>query len=218
MALYEVVLRGTVHAQQWINRFYYASTDTGAPSGWDASELLDAVEAVVVPVIKGLTSGSGDWKFDDTIIRNLYDDTDFAENLGQNENGVIGSSQAMPPFVALAFRTTRMRTGKNRGYKRISGVPESRVSGNGITGLTTEVNNAAAVFSSGLPVGAPTPVDTAHPVVLFYDFKGIDPETLRREYGLFATEVLQRQNMHLYPNFSYYRLTTQRSRISGHGA
>lgn len=217
MAIYEVLMRGTIYGQQWINRFHYVTPSTGSPSGYGASDILEAFHEGITPSIVALAATHAQWRYQDLIATSLYDPTDFAEHLGKNIAGTAGANEPMPPFVALAFRTPRLRVGQNRGYKRFCGVREVAITGGLWTGEgNTPETNMINALGAGLGVPEGDPIEYAAPAILFLNYEGLT-EKGRRKYGFYPTETQQRANMVTYPSWDFYRVTSQRSRMSGVG-
>lgn len=217
VAIYEVVHKGLIYGQVWINRYHYATPDLGVPVGFDAQDVVESFIDTVQTPLAAVMPNNADYRINDVIVRSLYDDSDFGETLAQNVAGSNGTSQPMPPFVAGVYRTPRLRTGKRRGYKRFAGCRESAVTGNVWSDPASSLGLALeAALESVLPVPLASPTALLTPVILFLEFKGLD-ENGRREYGYYDTEAEQVINSHSAQEWEYYRLTTQTSRQLGQG-
>ncbi len=136
MALYELVLRQQVNAQEVINRWNY--TSTGTPVGVSGSfGLVSAAGGVLTGSPGDFPSGTlmaaikgqqaSDVIFVELAGINVYDPDDFFTIAWPSGlfGGVSGSSTAL--FIASGFRTNRVTRAVRRGFKRIAGVPTGAV-------------------------------------------------------------------------------------------
>ena len=150
--LFEVVLSGTMGGQEIINRWNY-NADVNTPDPLGAFGLLTAMGLVpsagVFPTgtigdaIADLTSNGLEWN--QALCRSIYDpfdfiDTPYVPHVPGNQSGDV---EAM--FVAIGFRTNRVRTDIGRGYKRFAGVNESLV--NSFGELTSTAISLANVLA-----------------------------------------------------------------------
>jgi len=216
MAIYEVIHGGTVYGQEFLNRWHYASTSTGH-TGFNAEDVFDAFLTAVDPLVRALLSSDGNVVVKKLVVTNMYDDTDFFEDQSMNAPGTGSGTPSLPSFVASSFRTTRLRVGWRRGYKRFPGIAEGEITGNlPVAGWLTKGIALANIMESDLGIPVASPVDSIHLAVLRFQ-KVTDPETGAVSYQKQANESAQRTNMVLPDVWNFYRMTTQRSRISGQG-
>ena len=184
-------------AQDVINAYFYKATAGPSPS---AGDLVTQWIFYVLPKILPLQS---------TLLvhqiiaaRNLDNPLDFfATPLIAGNVGTSGG-QAMPPFVAWAFRLLRTRTDVHHGAKRIAGITENQqVDGVVEPAFQTTVDDFASFYGSILP-----------------NVNG----------NLYAPVIMRRvldENKHLigYDDFpaglgQYVRISTQNTRKFGRGA
>jgi hypothetical protein len=133
--LYEVVLQGTLFNQLIVNRWNYRSDGDDVPSGNSfglatAMGFTPTAGAFPADTIGNGISGlaGSEMVFQQAIVRAVYVPTDFVDipfNPGVVGQGAAGNTE--PPFIALGFRTNRVRQDIGRGYKRFAGVTESEV-------------------------------------------------------------------------------------------
>ena len=171
MAIYEVVLQQNYASQQIINRWNYVSSGTPASvtGSFALTSALGAVyDAGAVPPAYPPTKlmrllaamQSTGVTFDLLSVKNLYSVTDFYEApFVQALAGTQTGGEAMAPFIAIGFRTNRVRTDVRRATKRFVGLIETNVGVNG---------SLVAGFLTG-PMAA---VATAMAAVLTYDDEG----------------------------------------------
>lgn len=163
MALMELLVNQLVNQQLVVNRWHYVSQ--GTPAAVTLSfALLSAsgfLEAPGIPrrfptgtfaaQMQGLMTGSS--QFISAYARDLYSNTDFYE--APYPSGVVGAAggDTSATFVALGFRTNRVRTDVRRGMKRIAGIPETTfgdlgiVSAGALAGIDALAVNMSAVLS-----------------------------------------------------------------------
>jgi len=134
MAVMELLLTQRANQQLVVNRWHYVSTGTPAAvtlsfALLSAAGLLEATGSPPkFPVnslgraIQGMQTGST--QFISAYARDLYSTTDFYE--APFASTVVGEQggEAYATFVAMGYRTNRVRTDVRRGMKRIVGVPE----------------------------------------------------------------------------------------------
>ncbi len=209
--LYELVMKYTLRAQECNNRFHYSGTIDGDEPG-GAEDLTDGfVVSLLVTELKAFWTNIDSVDFHTVTTRALYDETDFDEAgaLGIGGNDPNGASMASA--YALGFRTDRFQTGRNRGSKRFSGYGEGSVDGNDFT--SPLLSDAVAVGLGTTIIGG-TLGNLYRPRVFLLD------EVSPGVYDLFPTETEQRANMSPFPLpwTANTKVTTQRSRLPGHGA
>jgi hypothetical protein len=142
-ALYEVALVGNLGESLIVNRWNYVGSVNDVPSG-DAFGLLSAMGLVptagVFPdglmgdAIASLTSNGVEWN--QAICRSIYDPTDFVDLPFVPIVPGLQSGDVEAAFVAIGFRSNRVRTDIHRGYKRFAGVNESLISSYGLLNST----------------------------------------------------------------------------------
>lgn len=162
-SIYKVVLRGSLGAQETINRWDYVVDNTlAAPS---ALELLTLMGFVLdggtgLPpadtVFAGLQDISCvDQKWEEVSAQEIYSTTDFYTIPYTPEQEGGHDAGAFSPFAAFGFFTNRVRTDIRRGFKRFGGVAEDAVDGLGIINATFVTAGAvlagemSAVLGSG---------------------------------------------------------------------
>lgn len=239
MAIFQVTISQAYYGQSIKNVFWYHTTDDqgtltlsraltealgvfdseGTPGGW------------VPPVNTLMRNWSNavhtDVKFRDITILNPYNDTDFYSVAFQLEASgkldTIGSGQAMPPTVALGYRSSRVRRDVGRGYKRFVGLPEAAIDGGGVLqsaylsneaeGLRIRLGSLANYTDEGA-------LKTFTPVIISKQrVDEIEGETLKRPlYRLYPTEAEQEDNMVAARDWETYDVSrTQNSRQYGRG-
>ncbi len=208
--LYELVMKYTLYTQECNNRFYFSSPAAGVLPG-GAEDLTGGfiVGSLVSAILPFWTSTAGPL-FHTVTTRALYDPTDFFESSGLGLGGTGVGGEAMGSAYALGFRSDRFETGRNRGYKRISGFGEGHVQGNTFSSPATA--DAVALALDNLVTGS-TLGELYGPRVLLLD------RSAAPVYTLFATEAEQRLNMSAFGLIwrANTTVTTQRSRLPGHG-
>lgn len=211
MAIYELAVKGDLWGQEIVNRFHYQSGTTGdLPGG--AQDLVDVFLTDIMPAIRGIyCDGPNTLMTRGVTARSIYDPTDFGENLTLALPGLRNvAGDPVPPFVALSFRSPRYKTGRNRANKRFAGVGETEITGNVyFDGAWSEALETALVASIVGPVTGATFL----PQLYFLQKTAGQPDV----YAMYPTEPEQRLNRALLTQMDVYRLTTQRSRITGHG-
>lgn len=149
--------------QQMLNVYFYrvlsADVDADLENVAQAFELQVATEVAVVQhegvshpwiIVRNLTDGISIWEEPTTII-------------GTNAGG-----SAEPSFTALGFRLNRSTAATRHGSKRIGGVPDSVIVGNGVaSGTVTTLNDIATAMASNISIDAGAGVDfEAEPVIV----------------------------------------------------
>lgn len=209
MALYSLILEYTVYAEVCQNRFYYGSPSEGAVDS-GAFRLNAAFSTHVLPEIAALmTSTGGVVTLDRLYSVNLYDDTDFDEDLNLNPaTPPDDHGAAVSTFTALSYASERYRVGKNRWYKRIAGLGQASITGNLYTTQPAAGNAGTAMTNSIEHAASQVVYD---PRLLFFNPLSDPP------YQKYATEAQQRLESAIVDDFAYFNLTTQRSRKEGVG-
>ena len=135
MAVMELLVTQRVNQQLAINRWHYVSTGTPAAvslsfalisaSGFLEATGLPRVFGVntLARAIQGMQTGST--QFISAYARDLFSATDFYES--PYPSAVVGEQvgETNATFVAMGYKTNRVRTDVRRGMKRIAGIPES---------------------------------------------------------------------------------------------
>lgn len=212
MAIFELVTEGKCFGQDMVNRYYY-SNGTPGPLVGGAENLSNSFLVNVLAAIRAGQFNSLSVVSWDTIrVRDLYDPTEFYEETSLDLTGSHTSiAQPMPPFVAVSFKSPRYKVGRNRAYKRFAGIPEDTITGE----TWTDVANASAIGTAlSTPITGGAPLATFTPRLLFLDKVIEEGKIFYRPY---TTEASQRANWAEITIMTFDRVTTQRTRISGHG-
>lgn len=190
------------------NIYFYRITAEPVPAdGFTADEQVclsfnAAVRSVVIP-LQEVTCSHGVTRMD-----NVTNGIDFAE-INVPVNGTI-SGDAQPSFLAFNF-VLRRTTGITRnGSKRIGGLDEGATSGNGITVVSTQLNNLGVAMAADLSY---TAGGTAHPFAepVIVGRKVIGTGAHGPIYGLDLTKI------NPVASAAFTAVSTQRSRKAGHG-
>lgn len=208
--LYELVMKYDLYGQECNNRFYYSSPAAGSVPG-GAEDLTGGFEGgSLVLALKDFWTVVSSVDFHTITTRALYDDTDFFEATALGIAGVSVDGEAVGSATALGFSSERFRTGRNRGYKRFSGFGENKASGNTYVAGVESLAVSAALddLVTGTTLG-----NLYGPRVLLLN------QPSPGVYELYATEAEQRLNMSPFGLVWGAKtfLTTQRSRLQGHG-
>lgn len=183
--LYEVTVYGEQGGQQCINRFTYNSS--GTPAAVTGSFALVSAMGFI-----DVTAGDFDadtlakqwqyiasaaYQFDNVICRALYSVTDFYER--PFVTAVVGdqSGTALSPTNAFGFRSNRVRTDVQRGYKRLAGVVENANGADGVvdSAFFPSLADMADLFSEVLSYDDEGNILTFTPCVL--SLQPYDPDT-----------------------------------------
>jgi len=115
------ILRATSpNSNDALTTFTYRDVSSGAFVG-NSSDFSDALLAAIQPVLVAITSAQ--WTYTRVDSFNLFNPVDIGEKV--NSVGGEVSDETNAPFVAWAFRTSRVRRDIRRGQKRFAGVPET---------------------------------------------------------------------------------------------
>jgi len=206
--LYQLVLTAKYNFTEptLVNAFYYRDI-VGLTS--DAAEsLANEFQLDVLPKIAAVVTGST--KFTKLVVKNLYDPTDFWEEL----LSVAGdrSGEAMPPFNAWSFVSNRKRADIRPGQKRFGILSETDVSTGGFveSGLVTAMDDLASALGFRMQVSL---FDTWEPRVVKRIRSGVPGEYTYR------LPESQGEEVSFYPDTWQYRtaVTTQNTRKHGRG-
>lgn len=218
MAILEITTRTTVYGESAVNRYHYMSTNNGTPYVPFSLAALDDVRTALQASYLALLATNVQVRLQDWKCRSLYDPTDFAEFLTVNLAGTAGAQEPIPPNWCLSARSNRMETGRRRAYKRVSGVGEVDVVGNGLS--ATAVTRWAAYSAALAEVVTVTfgiePNVLLTPVILKYK-KTLGVGGLPNTYAPYPTEVEQRASTMVPASWQWYQMTTQSSRRPGRG-
>jgi hypothetical protein len=192
-ALYEVTLVGKLGSSTIVNRWNYVGDVNEVPSG-DAYGLLSAMGLVPTAgafpadtlgdAIADLTSNGLEWN--QALCRSIYTPTDFRDLPFVPVVPGLQSGDVEAAFVAIGFRSNRVRTDIKRGFKRFAGVNESLVNSFGaLTGAAITLTTALAAklgevldFTESSLTNHYTPcivhkfkdeTDPDHPLYRYYD-------------------------------------------------
>lgn len=215
MPFLELVIKTEVYGQECNNVFHYSPDFTGSiPES--ALGLLNAFVANISTAIGNIMSI--DAKLKAYSVRDVYDPSDFAEVLFVPTQA-FGSraGQAMPPFVAAAFRGVRHGVGFNRWYKRFAGISETDVTGSTWALALTQGEVLADAMGASMSIASSQGNYTVFPRLVRKQ-KYTTPNG-NVGYRYYPTEAQQAANaFKLAPEeLDFYRLTTQRSRLQGLG-
>lgn len=225
MAILEIALTQNFENVECISRFTYQST--GTPAASSLSFLLmrgfGAIpNAGVYPptaLLARIAAAQSTFvTYTGVAIRNLYSTTDFYSlpTLEELQGGVIG--EALPPFVALGFSSSRVRADIRRGTKRFVGVPESQVGSAGaltsgyLTGLVADLAASLGAIITETDEGNTI---TFTPVVLGrqrYNPSTQQPDPEGTAWRYYPTEAEQLQHVAAGTVWSAY--TTVRSQTT----
>lgn len=225
MALLELTLQATFQGQEIINRFNYVSTGTPAavslsfaltsafgciydtvalPPGYPANTPFAAIRASQHVAVS----------YDQVSVVDVYSATDFYETPFLQAATGARTGEAMPPFVAMGYRTGRVRRDIRRGTKRFVGLSESDVNGIAYTGSFTPLLTAVAN-----KLGATLTYDDEGNTISFAPVvvgkKKYTPDPLRPErvaYKYYPTLTEQLDHIATGASWDYY--STPRSQTS----
>ncbi len=216
MSYYELALRQTCYGQQTLNLFNYYSSASGPVTG-GAADLVATWSAAFLPVLRAMLKNDvSEYAINSVYAYAVQDVDDFFEVIyDPPQTGLKTiSGQAASPFMTFSFRTDRWRVGRNRGYKRFSGICEGDIAGNDFDPGGTLIADVIAELERTV-VGS---VTAYYPSIAGKDKYEPTPEFPPvYAYRYYDTEAEQRLESSLSNVWNGYRLTTQRSRIAGHG-
>lgn len=229
MPLLEVTLRQTVNNQQTLNRWTYDAQGAPAAVTFPIAlvSALGAIPSVGVYPVGGLMwlialTQYASVSFTEITVRDLYDPAQFYSTLFLEPLvGQYVAGQAMPPFTAMGYGSTRTRLDVRRGTKRFAGVPESEQDSGVLNTafVIGEMADVATAMSDILEYDDEGQPLTFAPVILSrekYTVPGSDPE--RYAYRYWPTEAEQRTHMMTGIIWSPYNtVRSQTSRQYGRG-
>ncbi len=216
MAYYELSMRQVVWDQQCLNLFNFYSSGVGPVAG-GAEDLVDTWRTAFTPVLRALLRQAlPEYSLNSVYAYDVNNPDDFFEYVWPNPvTGLNGDSgAATSPFMSFAFRTDRWRVGRNRGYKRFSGICEGDIAGNVFTPGGTLLADIVTALEATV-VGAITAYYPSIAGKEKYVPDPLKPDTYAYKY--YDSEAVQRLESSLSNIWNAHRLTTQRSRIAGHG-
>lgn len=142
-----------------------------------------------------------------TVIRNLTNGLDLFEEITSRQGDV--NSEAMPNFVALAFRLVRSNLLTRHGQKRIGGIGEVSIAGNIVNPASmVSVIAMAAAIGSDLTVDSGGDEDFVLRPVIVGRFPEGSPSA--GQYDLSKVNPVAQ--------CSFIRVTTQTTRRAGRGS
>ena len=218
-ALYEVALVGNLGESLIVNRWNYVGNITSAPP-LSAFGLLSAMGLIPTAgafpadtlgaAIAALTSNGLEWN--QAIVRSIYDPLDFVDAPFVPVVPGIQSGDVEAAFVAIGFRSNRVRTDIHRGYKRFAGVNESLVNSFGVLTSTavTLATTLATRLGEVLTYEETTHTNTYTPVVVHKD--KVEDEPGHFVYRYF--ETIEEQLDNVASGLTWENYPTVRSQIS----
>ena len=155
--LYEVTLIAEYAGQQIVNRWNYLGTGDDVPSkpAFGLASALGAAETGTVfadgSLFKSLTTFQlSTLVYHQCLVRAVYVPVDFVDiPFPTGKPGAVVLTDGFSPFVAIGFRTNRVRTDIGRGYKRFAGISKSSTDDAGVIGSTLLANLAAIATQMG---------------------------------------------------------------------
>lgn len=133
---WEILLTGVVLNQETVNRFFYATSE----SGGTAQGLATAFETEVVPLLQGIMNVNA--SFLSMLVQGVKGVSDFATRTlsAQGTNG----GECLPPYASWDFTLVRGGARERNGYKRIAGVGEgNQANGVASSGIQSALESAA---------------------------------------------------------------------------
>jgi len=219
--LYEFVMQATYAGQEIVNRWNYLGTgDDGLSNpSFGLATALGAAEAgtgfttdSMLYHISGLQIDT--LVYHQCLVRSVYVPTDFIDiPYPTPKPGLVTGVDGESPFVAIGFRSNRVRTDIGRGFKRFAGIPETEVTSLGI--VSSALDELLASISTDLGASVSYTADSITwnyvPVIVG---KEVVPatETTPKKYRYYATETLQAA--HLASGIAWEPYTTVRSQVS----
>lgn len=225
MALLELTLQATFQGQEIINRFNYVSTGTPAavslsfaltsafgciydavavPPGYPANTPFAAIRATQVAGVS----------YDQVSVVDVYSATDFYETPFLQAALGTRNGEPLPPFVAMGYRTGRVRRDIRRGTKRFVGLNETDLNSGAYSGSFTPLLAAVAT-----KLGATLTYDDEGNTISFAPVivgkQKYTPDPLRPErvaYRYYPTLAEQLDHIATGASWDYY--STPRSQTS----
>lgn len=152
--VYQVKLFQTLLNVDVLNVWYYILETQGTGSNL-ASVLAGEFDTDIIPPLTEIQTT--DLTYTQLEVVNLGLLTEFSATPGSGlsaTNGVRGG-QVLPAFFCASFRYQRAAIGQRYGYKRIAGIQDQDVDGDGIeSGRTTDYTAVATAFAAVLDDGA----------------------------------------------------------------
>lgn len=161
--IYRIIMKGSYLGQVCQNAWFYKQT---LDSAGDAPEALRAIfsTAVLFTMVDIQTT---DYVWFRQEVQNIGDAGEFTE-LNLVQAGTIVATKQAPAFTCAMFSSNRNGFGSRRGFKRIAGLDNDKIDGNGYTGLSTELNDTSDAFGQSLTDGSDSfiPVIARRPIVI----------------------------------------------------
>lgn len=143
-----------------------------------------------------------------TRMDNVTNGIDFAEVNVPVSGGIVGDAE--PSFMAYNYILRRTTGVTRNGSKRIGGLDEGGISGNGITTIVSQINALGVAMAQPLeyPAGGSS-VPFADPVI-------VGRSLVENEDGEFVYQ-LDLTKINPVASAAFTAVSTQRSRKAGHG-
>ena len=175
--LVEVKLETSLRGQLCLNIFHYRLLDAAA----SAALLPGRWSVEVVPKMQAISSA--ELEFDKIVARNVFDPLDFAE-LGLVATAGSVAIEYTSAYQCMSFQYPRQRTDMRHGWKRFSGVPETRIQNDAIEGGPNAAEIAMALqLETPITDGGGGPTDWYSPVIVKRIPDGVDSKG-RQKYRL----------------------------------
>jgi hypothetical protein len=143
--VYEVKLIGSIIGQESLNVFHYGAADELLdPSGW-CTEFDTTIVALLLPLV------ADNYEATEITIQEVQGGIQFASKAVTEFGSVSGD--CLPPYATFDFTYVRGGARERNGYKRFSGVPESRQA-NGVANATSNALAATLAVALEQPVGS----------------------------------------------------------------
>ena len=209
--VFQVVLKGTILGQTFLNAFYYRLED--APSPGHFSGLLNTFDATVVAPYVAQTTVNV--TFDTITAKNIFTGDEGSiipvKRIGER----VGAGQVLPSFMAAHVKLIRGNNRVRHGHKYVVGLCENDSDGNVWTSASMAFTQVLAnSFAAQLNAGGV--VDVFKPVIL--GRIRYNPEPGKFAYRL-PTSVEEMGDQWSYVTAALVSpgVTTMRSRKEGHG-
>lgn len=221
MEFYEVVLRGSIAAQDTINRWSYVTDGSGTATALELLGLFGGIPtgsplrfpaSTVMGTLQAALNSQAAWQ--EIQVTNLYSDTDFyVAPLSPAQVGSI-IADCSPPFVSYGFFSSRVRRDIHRSFKRFAGVGQDAYDSNGL--ISGGVLAELTVIAEAMSVQLTGDTATYKPATL--GFERYDAPSGKPAYKPYATSAAQAAHVASPITWTAYEtVRSQTSRQYGHG-